>query len=82
MRLRKETGDFHITISEGAATLPKNLKAFDLLGYIVINGANASAITSAETAVGGATITLTAGSASYTYTVATGAVAAVQASNG
>lgn len=74
MRVRKETGDFSIKLdTNNAATIRPKLSAEDLLGYVVDNGTNLTVITSVADST--STITLTAGSVSYTYTKSTGAVA-------
>lgn len=75
MRLRRETGDFSCVITEGAATLPKNQTAENLIGLIVVSGSTTSVVTAITD--NDTTLTLTAGTASYTYTKATGAVAVV-----
>ena len=73
MRLRRETGDFKIVISEGAATIPAGLGAEDLIGVIADNGTSIEVLTGALNSTD--TITLYAGSGTYVYTKATGAVA-------
>ena len=75
MRLRRETGDFDIVIESGSATIEKGLNAECLIGAIIVNGANTDVVTSIATAA--TTLTLKTTSKNYTYTIATGAVAAV-----
>lgn len=75
MRLRRESGDFSINIVDAAATIRPNLNAGDLIGAIITSGTVTAVVTAITT--GDGTLTLTAGSASYTYTVATGAIATV-----
>ena len=73
MRLRRETGDFKIVIKSGAATIPAGLGAEDLIGVIADNGTSIEVLTGALNSTD--TITLYAGSGTYVYTKATGAVA-------
>lgn len=73
MRLRRETGDFSIVIKSNKAEIRKNLNAEDLIGAIIVDGTVTAVVTAITTAA--ATLTLTAGAKSYTYTIATGAVA-------
>lgn len=75
MRLRRETGDFSIVIEESAAEIRANLNAEDLIGAIIVDGTATAVVTAITTA--STTLTLTAGAKSYTYTIATGAIATV-----
>jgi hypothetical protein len=73
MRLRRETGDFSIVIKSNKAEIRKNLNAEDLIGAIVVDGTVTAVVTAITTA--SATLTLTAGAKTYTYTIETGAIA-------
>lgn len=76
MRVRRETGDFSIKFTATKnPVLPKNLLAEDLLGTVIEAADGTMTIVSAVKA-GEGVVTLTAGSKSYTYTLATGVVAA------
>lgn len=76
MRLRRETGNYSIVIADDAASIPKNLNAEDLIGAIIVNGTDTAVVSAITTGEG--TLTLTAGSDSYTYTASTGAIAVVE----
>lgn len=73
MRVRRETGDFNISIVDNAAEIRANLFAEQLLGQIIEEDGDFAIVTGV--AVGSGVYTLTAGDSTYTYTVATGAVA-------
>lgn len=76
MRLRREVGDFTFTIKNGAATINKKLFPEQLIGQIVEDGNDLTTIVTVTGASGDATYSLkAANNKTYTYTVATGAVA-------
>lgn len=76
MRLRREVGDFNFAIDNGTATIPKNLFPEQLIGQIVVDGSDLTTIVTVTGASGDATYSLkAANNKTYTYTVATGAVA-------
>lgn len=80
MRLRRENGDFDFIINgtTGTGTIRPNLFPEQLVGQIMIVGNVHTVIINVDGANGAATYTLSAGNGkTYTYTVATGAVAAV-----
>lgn len=79
MKLRLENGDFNIVVKNGAiAPIRKDLHPYQLLGVVFDNAGVLTVITAVTPAQNGATYTLTAGSTTLTYTVATGAVAVSQ----
>lgn len=74
MRIRKESGDFDIVLSEGTATIRAGLSPAALLGYVVDASGVLSVITEVTPEDGGCSFTI--GETEYTYTKATGAIAA------
>lgn len=78
MRLRRENGDFDFTIADGAATISAKLFPEQLIGQIAFIGDEITTVINVDGASGDTTYTLAMGNGdSYTYTVATGAVAVV-----
>ncbi len=78
MRLRREVGDFNFEVKNGAATINKNLFPEQLIGQIVVDGSDLTAIVTVTGTSGDATYSLkAANNKTYTYTVATGAVSVV-----
>ncbi len=74
MRLRRETGDYSIKFTATTnPVLPKNLLAEDLLGAVIEAADGTMTIVTGVKAETG-TVTLTAGAATYVYTLATGVV--------
>lgn len=76
MRLRREVGDFTFAIKNGAATINEKLFPEQLIGQIVEDGNDLTTIVTVTGASGDTTYSLkAANNKTYTYTVATGAVA-------
>ena len=75
MRVRKETGDFSIKFTASTTPIiPKGLTPTDLLGAVIEEADGSVVVVSAASAPSEGVITLTAGSDTYSYTVATGGV--------
>lgn len=75
MRIRKESGDFDIVLTNGAATIRAGLSPAALLGYVVDASGVLSVITEVTPEDGGCSFTID--ETEYAYTKATGAIAAV-----
>lgn len=73
MRVRKESGDFNIVITDGAAKIRAGLSPEALLGYVVDTSGVLSVITEVTPSEGGCSFTI--GETEYGYTKATGAIA-------
>lgn len=73
MRLRKESGDFEIVLSNGAATIRAGLSPEALLGYVVNAAGVLTVITGVTPTETGCSFAI--GETTYTYTKATGAIA-------
>lgn len=79
MRLRRETGDFSIVITNSAATIPANLQAEQLVGQIITNGTTDYVVTAVTKGDGTYTLGTADAAHVYTYIVATGAIAVTNA---
>jgi hypothetical protein len=83
MRLRRETGDFRIKVTEDDGTITvnsinKNLLGEDLLGQVVEVGGDLEVVTKVSENKLAGTVTAVCGTYTLTYTKGTGAITAVE----
>lgn len=77
MRLRRETGDFRIKVTEGTVnTINKNLLGEDFVGQVVEVDGTFEVVTKASENKAAGTVTAVCESYTLTYTKATGAIEA------
>lgn len=77
MRLRRETGDFRIKVTEGTVnTINKNLLGEDFVGQVVEVDGTFEVVTKASENKAAGTVTAVCKSYTLTYTKATGAIEA------